>query len=226
MVDKLSIEEVAVVKALQKFKKDHGVIDSHRILDGGKRGHKDRLGATNLHRRLSIRHEGFFGPSWDLVSSRGHDGRIFHNTVDEVAALPTIKKDFEADTEKLKADEVKMTEALRKVKTLTDENIRLKENNTKLAEEVAQLKAELVAKKTEAIQAVLDKQKVVEDVEIKFLNPGVELQTKGMSTLCIVHNDKWYHDVGKYFVEDMLGDEEITPPPIKPIPLKEDVERE
>ncbi|KAJ1409039.1 putative transmembrane protein [Sesbania bispinosa] len=72
-----------------------------------------------------------------------------------------------------------MTEALGKVKTLTDENIRLEENNTKLAEEVAQLKAALAAKK-----------KVVEDAE------------------------------------EMSGDEEITPPPIKPIPLKEDVERE
>ncbi|KAJ1376170.1 hypothetical protein SESBI_50228 [Sesbania bispinosa] len=140
-----------------------------------------------------------------------------------------------AVAEKLKADEVRMTEAPGKVKTLTDENIHLEENNTKLAEEVAQLKAALATKKTEAIQVVLEKQKVVQDVEcffhtaidqIKYLNPDVELRTKGMSTLCIVCDDKWYRDIGKYFVEEMSGDEEITPPPIKPIPLKEDVERE
>ncbi|KAJ1378735.1 Kinesin-like protein [Sesbania bispinosa] len=160
---------------------------------------------------------------------------FFHNTIDEVASLPTIKKDFEAVTEKLKADEVKMTEALGKVKTLTDENIHLEENNTKLTEELTKLKAALAAKKTEAIQVVLEKKKVVEDAEadkenwrqrIKFLNLGVELRIKGMSTLCLICDGKWYHGVGKNFVEEILGDEEITPPPIKPAPLKEEVKHE
>ncbi|KAJ1382846.1 hypothetical protein SESBI_43899 [Sesbania bispinosa] len=165
---------------------------------------------------------------------------FFHNTIDEVAALPNIKKDFESVTEKLNADEVKMTEALGKVKNLTDENLRLEENNTKLAEEITKLKAALAAKKAEAIQVVLEKQKVVEDAEtekenwrqnpngmkIRYLNPDVELRTKGMSTLCVVRDGKWYRGVGKYFMEEMPGDEEITPTPIMPIPLKEDVERE
>ncbi|KAJ1424171.1 KfrA protein [Sesbania bispinosa] len=122
----------------------------------------------------------------------------------------------------------------------------------------------LAAKKTEVIQAVLEKQKVVEDAEadkenwlqkarwyeseiqhvedlwdefvecffhtiidqIKYLKPGVELRTKGMGTLCVVCDGKWYRGVGKYFVEEKSRDEWITPSPIKRIPLKEDVERE
>ncbi|KAJ1388674.1 hypothetical protein SESBI_38941 [Sesbania bispinosa] len=170
---------------------------------------------------------------------------FFHNIIDEVAALPTIKKDFEMVNENLKADEVKMTKALGMVKTLSDENIRLEESNTKLAEEVSRLKMALAEKQSEAIQVVLEKQKIVKDAhkdkeiwqkkvewyeayiewvedlweesaecffhiaieQIKFLNPDIELQTK-------------------VFVEEMPGNEEINPPPIKPIMLKEDVERE
>ncbi|KAJ1423970.1 PAS domain S-box protein [Sesbania bispinosa] len=161
-------------------------------------------------------------------------------------------------------DEVKMTEALGKVKNLTDENIRLEENNTKLTKETTQLKAALAAKKTEAIQVVLEKQKIVEEVEaakedwkqkadwyekeicrvedlwdessecffhtaidqIRYLNPGVELRMKGMSTLCVVRDDKWYHGVRKYFVEEKPRDKEITPPPIQPVPLQANVARE
>ncbi|KAJ1376369.1 hypothetical protein SESBI_50020 [Sesbania bispinosa] len=91
---------------------------------------------------------------------------FFHNTIDEVAVLPKIKKDFEAVTKKLKDDEVKMTEALGKVKNLTDDNLRLEEKNTKLSEEITQLKTASVAKKSEAIQAILEKQKMVEEVEV------------------------------------------------------------
>ncbi|KAJ1418367.1 hypothetical protein SESBI_15867 [Sesbania bispinosa] len=169
------------------------------------------------------------------------------NTIDEVAALSAIKKNFEADSLKLKADEEKMVEALGKVKTLTNENTQLVENNTKMADEVIQLKKALAEKQSEAI---LDKENCAKKVEwyeaeiervgdlweesaecffhnaidhIKFLNLGVELMTKGVNTLCV---GKWYRGTGKYFVEEIPGDEEICPPPIKPIPLKEDVERE
>ncbi|KAJ1378075.1 hypothetical protein SESBI_48230 [Sesbania bispinosa] len=157
-----------------------------------------------------------------------------------------------------------MTEALEKVKTLSDENTKLVENNTKLAEEVIQLKKTLTEKQSEVIQVVLEKEKIAEDArkdkenwskkvewyeveiervedlweesvecffhtaidQIKFLNPDIKLSTKCMNTLCVVRDGKWYHGVGKYFVEEMPGDEEINPPPIKPIPLKEGVEQE
>ncbi|KAJ1410138.1 hypothetical protein SESBI_22164 [Sesbania bispinosa] len=90
---------------------------------------------------------------------------FFHNTIDKVAALPTIKKDFETVTRKLKADEVKMTEAIGKVKSLSDENTRLEENKTKLADEVTRLKKALAEKQSKAIQVVLDKQKFVETAQ-------------------------------------------------------------
>ncbi|KAJ1427884.1 hypothetical protein SESBI_09268 [Sesbania bispinosa] len=82
---------------------------------------------------------------------------FFHNTIDEVAALPQIKKDFEAVSKKLKDDEVKMQDALGKVKRLSDDNIKLTEKNKGLVEENEKLKLDLTAKKSEAIQAVLEK---------------------------------------------------------------------
>ncbi|KAJ1422249.1 hypothetical protein SESBI_13070 [Sesbania bispinosa] len=158
-----------------------------------------------------------------------------------------------------------MAEALEKVKTLTDDNLRLEEKNGKLQEEITQLKTTLVAKKSETIQVVLEKQKTVEDFEaakeewkfkaanyekeiqrvgdlwdesaecfffhtaidqIKYPNPKVELRTKGMSTLCVVRDGKWYRGVGKHFVEEQLGEEEIIPPPMQPIPLEADAARD
>ncbi|KAJ1400764.1 hypothetical protein SESBI_29307 [Sesbania bispinosa] len=205
-----------------------------------------------------------------LLSQQGQ--RVFKDeglpgssgTIDEVAALPQIKKDFEAVTQKLKDDEVKMTEALGQVKSLTDDNLKLTEKNNKLLEEVEKLRLDLVDKKSETIQVVLEKQKMVEDLEaakeewklkaadyekeirrvedlwdkstecffhtaidqIKYLNPGVELRTKGMSTLCVVHDGKWYRGVGKYFVEEQSGEEELISPPMQPIPLEADAARE
>ncbi|KAJ1417304.1 hypothetical protein SESBI_16731 [Sesbania bispinosa] len=61
---------------------------------------------------------------------------FFHSTIDEVAALPQIKKDFEAITQKLKDDEVKMADALGKVKGLSEDNLKLTEKNGKLLEEI------------------------------------------------------------------------------------------
>ncbi|KAJ1387229.1 hypothetical protein SESBI_40142 [Sesbania bispinosa] len=90
---------------------------------------------------------------------------FFHSTIDEVAALPRIKKDFEAVSKKLKDDEVKMQDALGKVKGLSDDNIKLTEKNKGMVEEIEKLKLDLAAKKSEAIQAVLEKQKAAEDLE-------------------------------------------------------------
>ncbi|KAJ1417305.1 hypothetical protein SESBI_16732 [Sesbania bispinosa] len=163
---------------------------------------------------------------------------FFHSTIDEVAALPQIKKDFEAITQKLKDDGVKMADALGKL--------------------------DLEAKKSKTIQVVLEKQKVVEDFDaakedwklkevgyekeirrvedlsdesaecffhnaidqIRYLNPGTELRTKGISTLCVVRDGKWYRGVGKYFVEELSGEEELIPPLMQPIPLEADAARE
>ncbi|KAJ1397219.1 hypothetical protein SESBI_31953 [Sesbania bispinosa] len=190
--------------------------------------------------------------------------KFFHNTIDEVAALPQIKKDFEVVSKKLKDDEVKMQDALGKVKRLSDDNIKLTEKNKGLVKENEKLKLDLAAKKSEAIQAVLEKQKVAEDLEaakegwkfraikyekeiqrvedlwdesaecffhnaidqIKYLNPGVELRTRGMSTLCVVCDGKWYRGTGKFFVEELPGEAEITPPPMQPLTLEADAVRE
>ncbi|KAJ1426558.1 hypothetical protein SESBI_10302 [Sesbania bispinosa] len=130
--------------------------------------------------------------------------KFFHNTINEVAVLPAIKKDFEAVTQKLKAYEVKMTEAFGKAEWFEAEIEQVED----LWEESAEC----------FFHTAIN--------HIKFLNPSVELRTKGMNTLCAVHDGKWYRGVVKYFVEEMPGDEEICPPSIKPIPLKEDVERE
>ncbi|KAJ1397453.1 hypothetical protein SESBI_31786 [Sesbania bispinosa] len=43
--------------------------------------------------------------------------------------------------------------------------------------------------------------------QMKFLNPGVELKTWGMSTLCLVENGKWYHAQPGGNVECEPGDE-------------------
>ncbi|KAJ1416728.1 hypothetical protein SESBI_17116 [Sesbania bispinosa] len=175
---------------------------------------------------------------------------FFHSTIDEVAALPQIKKDFEAVSKKLKDDEVMMQDALKKVKGLSDENLKLTDKNKELEEEIEKLKSALAAKRSEAIQAVIEKQKMAEDLEnamgewklkaaeyekeiqrvedlwdesaecffhnaidqIKFLNPGVELRTRGMSTLCVVR--------------DAPSEAEIDPPPMQPLTLEADVVRD
>ncbi|KAJ1400458.1 hypothetical protein SESBI_29524 [Sesbania bispinosa] len=199
-------------------------------------------------------------------SGKCDDYRIFFSfgTIDEVAALPQIKKDFEAVSKKLKEDEVKMQDVLKKVKGLSDDNIRLTDRNKELEEEVEKLKSALATKKSEATQAVIEKQKMAEDLEdakkewkfqatryekeiqrvedlwdesaeiffhnaidqIKFLNPEDELRTKGMSTLCVVRDGKWYRGTGKFFVEEAPSDVEITPPPMQPITLEADVVRD
>ncbi|KAJ1383975.1 NTP pyrophosphohydrolase MazG, putative catalytic core [Sesbania bispinosa] len=124
---------------------------------------------------------------------------FFHSTIDEVAALPQVKKDFEAVTKKLKDDEAKMVEALGKVKGLSDDNLKLTENNGKLLEEIEKLKLDLAAKKSETIQVVLEKQKVVEDFEAakedwKLKEAGYEKEIRRVEDLwdesveCFFHN--------------------------------------
>ncbi|KAJ1378525.1 hypothetical protein SESBI_47773 [Sesbania bispinosa] len=149
-----------------------------------------------------------------------------------------LGQDFEAVSKKLKDDEVKMQDALRKVKGLSDENVQLTDKNKELEEEIEKLKSALASKRSEAIQVVIEKQKMVEDLEdareewklkaaeyekeiqrvedlwdesaecffhnsidqIKFLNPGVELQAP--------------------------GEAEIDPPPMQPLTLEADVVRD
>ncbi|KAJ1409177.1 hypothetical protein SESBI_22899 [Sesbania bispinosa] len=47
-------EEVATVEALQAFKKKHGILGCHRILDGGSRSLKDRLGDMAGNNTLAL----------------------------------------------------------------------------------------------------------------------------------------------------------------------------
>ncbi|KAJ1400740.1 AH/BAR domain superfamily [Sesbania bispinosa] len=178
--------------------------------------------------------------------------------------LGQIKKDFEAVSKKLKEDEVKMQDALKKVKGLSDDNVKLTDKNKELEEEVEKLKSALAAKRSEATQAIIEKQKMAEGLEdakeewklqaakyekeirrvedlwdesaeiffhnaidqIKFLNPGVDLCTRGMSTLCVVRDGKWYQGTGEFFVEEAPSDMEITPPPMQPITLEADAVRD
>ncbi|KAJ1382056.1 trafficking kinesin-binding protein 1-like isoform X4 [Sesbania bispinosa] len=72
---------------------------------------------------------------------------FFHSAIDEVAALPQIKKDFETVSKKLKDDEVNMQDALRKVKGLSDENVKLTDKNKELEEEIEKLKSDLATKR-------------------------------------------------------------------------------
>ncbi|KAJ1383925.1 hypothetical protein SESBI_42937 [Sesbania bispinosa] len=352
-IEELSDPEVAVVKALQAFREEHMILGCHRILNGGGRSLKDRLGdmagnnmlalaekrakreaakraAADAERAVAtgagssaltsskavtqvpgerplkkVRTEALKGPlnsgkgvdssashsalqmpsgvsssqriSWatpdpeedaamKLLGQQGQRvftgssaaemkdflgqvgtwclrgammAEFFHSTIDEVAALPQIKRDFEAVSKKLKDDEVVMQDALKKVKGLSDDNIRLTDKNKELEEEIKKLKSDLDTKRSEAIQAVLEKQKMAEDLEgaregwkvkaaefekeiqrvedlwdesaevffhnaidqIKFLNPGVDLRTRGMSTLEV----------------------EIAPPPMHPLILEADI---
>ncbi|KAJ1397753.1 TIGR04211 family SH3 domain-containing protein [Sesbania bispinosa] len=76
--------------------------------------------------------------------------------------LGQIKKDFEAVSKKLKEDEVKMQDALKKVKGLSDDNIKLTDRNKELEEEVEKLKSALATKKSEATQAGLTELEMVD----------------------------------------------------------------
>ncbi|KAJ1429567.1 hypothetical protein SESBI_08351 [Sesbania bispinosa] len=200
-IEELSDPEVAVVKALQAFREEHGILGCHRILNGGGRSLKDRLGdmagnnmlalaekrakreaakraASDAERAVAtgagssaltssqaatqvpgerplkkVRTEALKGPlnsgkGGHLVFAGCHDGGVFHSTIDEVAALPQIKKDFEAVSKKLKDDEVVMQDALKKVKGLSDDNIRLTDKNKELEEEIKKLKSDLDTKRS------------------------------------------------------------------------------
>ncbi|KAJ1377229.1 polynucleotide 5-kinase and 3-phosphatase [Sesbania bispinosa] len=46
---------------------------------------------------------------------------------------------------------------------------------------------------------------------IKFLNPRVIINTKGMDTMCVASNGKWYRVLGDGWYETEPGDEEPVP---------------
>ncbi|KAJ1404874.1 hypothetical protein SESBI_26276 [Sesbania bispinosa] len=77
--------------------------------------------------------------------------------------------------------------------------------NRSLTETTEKLKAA-----SEAQTTVCDLKAEVDDHKMKFLNPGVELRTRGMSTLCMVQDGKWYQDEVDGNVPCSLGDEETT----------------
>ncbi|KAJ1399700.1 hypothetical protein SESBI_30118 [Sesbania bispinosa] len=292
-LDELTPTEIVVVEAFQAFKEKHGILGCHRILDSGSRSLKDRLGRPEKRVRMEeikdshdsgkggwVKHNSFqpstifWGPAIteDFLGDTGSGGGCRLETIGSTGVV-SVQRHFGLRDEgfpgpgrypKLKDDEAKMKEALGKVKGLSDDNGRLTETNGKLLEEIEKLKLDLTAKKSEAIQAVLEKQKVAEDFEaaregwklqaaeyeneiqrvedlwdesaecffhnaidqIKYLNPGTELRTKDMSTLCVVRDGKWYRGPGKYFMEELPGEEEITLPPMQPVPLEADAARE
>ncbi|KAJ1406003.1 hypothetical protein SESBI_25454 [Sesbania bispinosa] len=288
-IEELSDPEVAVVKALQAFREEHGILGCHRILNGGGRSLKDRLGdmagnnmlalaekrakreaakraaadaeravatgagssaltsskavtqvpgerplkkcksfrTSNAFRCLSSQRISWATPdpeedaAMKLLGQQGQRvftgssaaemkdflgqvgtwclrgammAEFFHSTIDEVAALPQIKRDFEAVSKKLKDDEVVMQDALKKVKGLSDDNIRLTDKNKELEEEIKKLKSDLDTKRSEAIQAVLEKQKMAEDLE------GAR--------------EEWKEDPSEV---------EIAPPPMHPLILEADI---
>ncbi|KAJ1404873.1 hypothetical protein SESBI_26275 [Sesbania bispinosa] len=89
----------------------------------------------------------------------------------------------------------------------------------KLLEDIVTLQKQLVAKTAENLQATVEAQKAVcglkaevDDRKMKFLNLGVELQTRGMSTLCMVQDGKWYRVEVNGNVPCSPGDEEPTSP--------------
>ncbi|KAJ1378791.1 hypothetical protein SESBI_47490 [Sesbania bispinosa] len=53
-IEELSDPEVAVVKALQAFREEHGILGCHRILNGGGRSLKDRLGDMAGNNMLAL----------------------------------------------------------------------------------------------------------------------------------------------------------------------------
>ncbi|KAJ1410290.1 hypothetical protein SESBI_22024 [Sesbania bispinosa] len=122
--------------------------------------------------------------------------------------FPKLKKDFEAVSKKLKDDEVVMQDALKKVKGLSDENLKLTDKNKELEEEIKKLKSDLETKRSEAIQAAIQKQKMAEDP--RGCQRGMEAQVVPGGT-------------GKFFVAEDPSDVEITPPPMQPITLEADV---
>ncbi|KAJ1437340.1 hypothetical protein SESBI_03667 [Sesbania bispinosa] len=354
-LDELSDSEILVVKALQAFKEKHGIRGCHRILNGGGRSLKDRLGdmagnnmlalaekrakreaakkaaadaeaavatgagssallssqpavakVTQERSRKKVRTEALKGSldfakgegsstsqsalqtssgvppspriSWatpdpeedaamKLLGQQGQRvftgssaaemkdflgqvgtwclrgvmmAEFFHSTIDEVAALPQIKKDFEAVSKKLKDDEVVMQDALKKVRGLSDENFKLTDKNTELEEEIEKLKSALAAKRSEAIQAVIEKQKMAEDLENargewKLKEAEYEKEIQRVEDLwdesaeCFFHNavdQIKFLNPGIELRTRAPNEAEIDPPPMQPLTLEADVVRD
>ncbi|KAJ1392651.1 putative filamin A-interacting protein 1-like [Sesbania bispinosa] len=86
-------------------------------------------------------------------------GNFFKYVVDELHALPQIKK-IEDVSAKLISDEAKMAEALAKVKTITKERDKLFADNVLLQQQLA-------TKTTEKLKATADTRKAASDLELE-----------------------------------------------------------
>ncbi|KAJ1435415.1 hypothetical protein SESBI_04920 [Sesbania bispinosa] len=176
-IEELSDPEVAVVKALQAFREEHGILGCHRILNGGGRSLKDRLGDMAGNNMLALaekraKREAAKRAAADaeraVATGAGSSALTSSQAATQVPGerpLKKIKKDFEAVSKKLKDDEVVMQDALKKVRGLSDDNLRLTDKNKELEEEIKKLKSDLETKRSETIKAVLEKQKMAEDLE-------------------------------------------------------------
>ncbi|KAJ1394176.1 putative kalirin-like [Sesbania bispinosa] len=106
-------------------------------------------------------------------------------------------------------------------KTLTDEKRKALDDTKASVDELELLRTEIeeLKKMDEEIQKEIENlRRLWEESagvyfhaaikKIKFLNPRVELKTRGMSTLCLVENGKWYRAQPDNNVECEPGDEE------------------
>ncbi|KAJ1380180.1 hypothetical protein SESBI_46256 [Sesbania bispinosa] len=212
------ILRVAVVKAFQAFREEHGILGCHRILNGGGRSLKDRLGDMAGNNMLALAEKrakreaakrqplmqkgrwplgpfirsdilpssnpaqvilrsntfrclffpkdilGYAGSEEDaamkLLGQQGQ--RVFTGSsaaemkrfpgsgghLMSVAALPRIKKDFEAVSKKAEGRRSREVGCPQEVKGLSDDNIRLTDKNKELRKEIKKLKSDLDTKRS------------------------------------------------------------------------------
>ncbi|KAJ1416720.1 putative ankycorbin isoform X1 [Sesbania bispinosa] len=142
--------------------------------------------------------------------------------VKDLNALPKLKKTFHDMSAKLENDELKMQAAVGQVKPSPRRKKALDDAKA-MANELEALKAEVKELKSKYEESQREIEKLGKlweesaDVyfhatikQIKFLNPGVELRARGMSTFCVVEDGKWYHAQPSGNVECKPGDEEPT----------------
>ncbi|KAJ1390999.1 putative coiled-coil domain-containing protein [Sesbania bispinosa] len=157
--------------------------------------------------------------------------RCFEYVVDELDALPEMKKKFESVLAVLVDDKQKMSKAIETIKLLIEER-------DKLVGEITPFKKDLAEEKVEKLKTVADairsskfsvqKGKIGLTkrpcIKIQYLNLGMELRTRGMSTLCQIEEDKWFRVKGYSLVPDVQGKEKPQTSPMNPIPIKEVLE--
>ncbi|KAJ1440996.1 hypothetical protein SESBI_01676 [Sesbania bispinosa] len=161
--------------------------------------------------------------------------QYFVGSVRDLAAFPKLKKGFHEVTSKLQVDKLKIQTALGQVKLLTDERNKLSTTITDLNLQNQTLTEEK-KKALDDVKTATDEAKATTPrwsffgklweefagvyfhaaiKQMKFLNPGVELKTRGMSTLCLVENGKWYRAQPDDNVECEPGDKEPASPVIE-----------